>query len=348
MNRIAYLDLIKVYAIFLVILGHSPIWTGFANQLEYSFTMPVFFALYGMTYNIERHASRGFLTLDFFKQRFIRLMIPAIIWAIGYSVVSPFDDSPFRVTNLLYIAYFSQASLKMAGSLTSIWFIPCMFVSVLLTELTMSLIYKSTKNIKQTYSFILVAIVFYALITFLLPRFHRGYPWCVNLVPLATAMIMVGYLVRQLVDRTSIWCSLHRLSIPFIFISSFVILCVVSWVNWQFVTIRNVDMASASFGNPVLYLMGAISGIIMMTAFSVITSPTVLHPVIAFAGANTYGIFLIHKPLIISLGNHLASLGLGNLFTAFLSALFVLVISCMITYVIDILYPPLLGNKSRG
>ena len=337
----------KVYAIFLVILGHSPIFYGFARQFVYSFSMPLFFAFYGMTYNIEQHASRGFATIDFFKQRFFRLMMPAIIWAIGYSVVSPFDDSPFRATNLLYIAYFSQASLKMAGSLTSIWFIPCMFVSVLLTEITMSLIHKSSKNIKQTYSFIFIAIVFYSLITFLLPRIHRGYPWCANLVPLATAMIMVGYLVRQLVDRTSTWCSLHRISISLTFIFFLIILCVVSWINWRFVTIRNVDMASASFGNPVLYLKGAISGIIMMTAFSIITSPSVLHPAIAYAGANTYGIFLIHKPLIISLGNHLASLGLGNLFTAFLSAIFVLVISCLITYAIDKLYPPLIGNK-RG
>ena len=347
MKRIAYLDLLKVYAIFLVILGHSPIWTGFANQLEYSFTMPVFFALYGMTYNIERHASRGFLTLEFFKQRFIRLMVPAIIWAVGYSVVSPFDSNPFRATNLFYIAYFSQASLKMAGSLTSIWFIPCMFVAVLLTEITMSLIYKSTKNIKQTYSFILVAIVVYALITFLLPRIHRGYPWCANLVPLATSMILIGFLVRQLVDRTSKWCSIHRISIPFIFVITFAFLCFVSWENWQYITGRNVDMASASFGNPFLYFVGAIMGIIMMTTFSIITSPSVLHPVIAFAGANTYGIFLIHKPFIISLGNYLASLGLGNLFTAFLSAIFVLVISCMITFVIDKFYPPLIGNKTR-
>lgn len=347
MKRIAYLDLIKVYAIFLVILGHSPIWTGFANQLEHSFTMPVFFALYGMTYNIEHHASRGFLTIDFLKQRFIRLMVPAIIWAIGYSVVSPFDDSPFRANNLLYIAYFSQASLRLAGSLTSIWFIPCMFVAVLLTEITMSLIHKLSENIERTYSFILAAIVFYAFITFLLPRIHLGYPWCINLVPLATAMILIGYLVSQLVDRTSKWCSLHRISIPTLFIFSFVILCFVSWINWQFITGRNVDMASASFGNPILYLVGAIAGIFMMTAFSILTSPSVLHPVIAFAGANTYGIFLIHKPLIISLGNYLASFGLGNLFTAFLSALFVLVISCMITCVIDKLYPPLIGNK-RG
>ena len=347
MKRIAYLDLLKVYAIFLVILGHSPIWTGFANQLEHSFTMPVFFALYGMTYNIERHASRGFLTLDFFKQRFIRLMVPAIIWAVGYSVVSPFDSNPFRAANLLYIAYFSQASLRLAGSLTSIWFIPCMFVAVLLTEITMSLIYKSTKNIKQTYSFILVAIVVYALITFLLPRIHRGYPWCANLVPLATSMILIGFLVRQLVDRTSKWCSIHRISIPFIFVITFAFLCFVSWENWQYITGRNVDMASASFGNPFLYFVGAIMGIIMMTTFSIITSPSVLHPVIAFAGANTYGIFLIHKPFIISLGNYLASLGLGNLFTAFLSAIFVLVISCMITFVIDKFYPPLIGNKTR-
>ena len=345
MKRIAYIDLMKVYAIFLVILGHSPIWTGYANQLEHSFAMPVFFALYGMTYNIERHATKGFLTLDFVKQRFIRLMAPTIIWAIGYSIVSPFDHSTFRLFNLIYIAYFSQASLKLAGSLTSIWFIPCMFLAVLLTETTMSLVHRVAKTTRQTCFLMIVAIGIYAFITFVLPHLRHGYPWCANLVPLATAMIMVGYLGRQLVDGTSHWCAKHGITVPLVFVISFAILCAVSWINWRFVIGRNVDMASASFGNPLLYLLGAIMGIVLTTAFSILTSPSVLHPAIAFAGANTYGIFLVHKPIIISFGNYLASEGFGNLFTAFLSAIVVLLFSCVITYIIDELYPPLIGNK---
>lgn len=345
MKRIAYIDLMKVYAIFFVILGHSPIWTGFANQIEHSFTMPVFFALYGMTYNIERHAAKGFLSVDFVKQKFIRLMIPAIIWAIGYSIISPFDDSPFHPSNLLQIAYFSQTSLRHAGSLTSIWFIPCMFLAVLLTELITCSIYKMSKGTASTNKMIVITIFVLASITFILPRSSQGYPWCINIAPLATAMILIGYLARQTVDASSNWCAKHKLSIPLVFVLAFVLLCVVSWFNWHFITGNNVDMASAKFGNPILYMVGAIAGIVMTVALSKFTSPSQLHPAIAFAGANTYGIFLIHKPLIIALGTFLASNGYGNLFTAFLSALGILVVSAAITFVIDKIYPPLVGNK---
>ena len=347
MKRIAYIDLMKVYAIFLVILGHSPIWTGFVNQLEHSFAMPVFFALYGMTYNIERHAAKGFFTTDFVKQRFIRLMIPAIIWAIIYSMISPFDDNPFHLSNLLHIAYFSQASLRYAGSLSSIWFIPCMFLAVLLTELIIGFIHKRSKGPKPTYKLIILAIIVLASITFVLPRFSRGYPWCTNLVPLATAMILIGYLVRQIVNVSSNWCTIHKLSIPLALVLAFALLCLASWYNWLCTTGKNVDMASAKFGNPMLYLLGAIAGIVMVVTVSIITCPPRLHPAIAFAGANTYGIFLVHKPLIIALGTLLASVGYGNLFTAFLSAIIVLIISATLTFIIDKICPPLIGNKKN-
>jgi fucose 4-O-acetylase-like acetyltransferase len=347
MKRIAYIDLIKVFAIFFVILGHSIIWTGFPKQWVYSFHMPVFFALYGMTYNFERHVSNGFLTLFFFKNKFIRLMIPVIIWAIGYSIVSSFNDSTFHLSNLMKIAYFSQASLRHAGSLSSIWFIPCMFMAVLLTELSFSFIYKMANKAGHTNRFVVFFILVLASITFVLPRISRGYPWCVNLVPLATAMILMGYLVRQSIDATSKWCANHRLTLPSTFLLAFCTLILMSWLNWQFITGKNVDMATAKFGNPLLYMIGAISGLVMLVALSKLICPLRLNTTLAFIGANTYGIFLIHKPLIIKMEQFLESKGYGNLFVAFFSAIVILFLSAVLTYIVDRIYPPLIGNKRK-
>ena len=347
MKRIAYIDLAKVFTIFLVVLGHSTIWTGYPNQWIYSFHMPVFFAFYGMTYNIEQHAAKGFLTVHFIKQKFIRLMIPAIIWAIGYSIISPFDNSPFHPFNILQIAYFSQATLRHAGSLTSLWFISCMFLAVIITELTLCILHKMGKETASINIMIILAIVVLASITFILPRSSRGYPWCANIAPLATAMIMIGYLVRQIVDASSNWCAKHQFSIPLVLVLAFVVLCAASWFNWQYISGNNVDMAAAKFGNPILYMVGAIAGIVMTVALSKFTCPSQLHPAIAFAGANTYGIFLIHKSLIIDFGTFLASKGYDNLFTAFLSAIIVFIISATITFIIDKIYPPLIGNKKK-
>lgn len=347
MKRIAYIDLMKVFAIFLVILGHSTICTGYPKQWIYSFHMPVFFALYGMTYNIERHAAKGFLTVDFVKQRFIRLMVPAIIWAIGYSIVTSFVNSSFQYSNLLRILYFSQSSLRSAGSLTSIWFIPCMFLAVLLTELTISFINKISKKTVVSNIIIFLVITVYAFITFALPHISRGYPWCTNLVPLATAMILIGYHVRQVIDAYSDLRAKQKFIIPVVLILSFAILCLVSWYNWHFITGNNVDMASAKFGNPLLYIIGAVAGLFMMAALSKLTSTSSLHPALAFIGANTYGIFLIHKPMIVSLGTFLASKGYGNLITAFISAIIVIIISSIITYIIDKICPILIGNKKK-
>ncbi|MBQ6038605.1 MAG: acyltransferase family protein [Bacteroidaceae bacterium] len=348
MKRIAYIDLMKVYAIFLVILGHSTILTGYPKQWIYSFHMPLFFALYGMTYNIDRHVANGFLTVDFVKHRFTRLMVPAIIWAIGYSIATSFFDSSFQSSILLRIFYFSQSSLRSAGSLTSIWFIPCMFLAVLLTELTISFIYnKISRKIVVRNIMILIVIAVYAFVTFALPRISRGYPWCTNLVPLATAMILIGYLVRQIIDAYSDLCAKQKFIIPIVLILSFAILCLASWYNWHFITGNNVDMASAKFGNPLLYIIGAVAGLFMIVALSKLTSTSSLHPAVAFIGANTYGVFLIHKPIIVSLGTILATKGYGNLITAFISAIIVLIISGITTYIIDKICPILIGNKKK-
>lgn len=347
MKRIAYIDLIKVFTIFFVILGHSILWRGFPMQWVYSFHMPVFFALYGMTYNFKQHVKNGFLTRSFLNRKFIRLMAPAIIWAIGYSIVSPFDDSTFHLSNLMKIAYFSQASLRHAGSLTSIWFIPCMFLAVLLTELSFSFIYKMTNKSGHTNRFVIFFILVFASFTFMLPRASRGYPWCANLVPLATSMILIGYLVRQFLDASSEWCANHSLSLPSTFLLAFCSVSLLSWLNWHFITGKNVDMASATFGNPLLYMLCAISGLVMLVALCKVICPSRLNTALTFIGANTYGIFLIHKPLIIKIGQFLASKGYGNLFTAFLSAIVILIISAALTYIIDKIYPPLVGNKRK-
>ena len=197
----------------------------------------------------------------------------------------------------------------------------------------------------HTYRFVVFFILVLASITFVLPRISRGYPWCVNLVPLATAMILMGYLVRQSFDASSKWCTNHRLTLPSTFLLAFCTLIIMSWLNWQFITGKNVDMATAKFGNPLLYMIGAISGLVMLVALSKQICPIRLNTTFAFIGANTYGIFLIHKPLIIKMGQILESKGYGNLFVAFLSAIVILFISAVLTYIIDKIYPPLIGNK---
>lgn len=347
MNRIAYIDLIKVYTIFLVILGHSTICGGIAKQWLYAFHMPVFFALYGLTYNHHSHAARGFLTHSFVAQKVKRLMIPAVIWALAYSIVKWLAHGFPGVKAAAGLLYFSQAGLKAAGSLTSIWFLPCMFLAVLLTEAIMQAISRPANTQKPFLLKLLMLSMVLAAITFLLPRLQQGYPWCINLVPLACAFILIGFLTRQGI----IFLNSKRLSLPAVWIATFI--CAFAALsgtfsyNLRFVPIHNADMASACFGFPPLYMLDAVSGLFMMVALAKLTCPHRLHPVVAFMGSNTLAIFLIHKPLIVNLSDLLKTAGYHHTLAAIAVSVVILLISALIASLINRAYPFTIGNRKQ-
>ena len=348
MNRIAYIDLIKVLSIFLVILGHSTICGGWTKQWLYAFHMPVFFALYGLSYDRERHEARDFLTWEFVKQKAMRLMLPALIWALLYSILhwsTKGLPSPMRALGLLYL---SQASLKSAGSLTSIWFLPCMFLAVLLTELIMQGITHTSHSTRRR-NFLLIALsVVLSVITFALPNIPQGYPWCINLVPLACCFILTGFLTRQLINHLDGKRPVRPILWVCILILSFIGICSTFTYNLRFIPIFNADMASAHFGFPLIYLFDAILGLFMMVALSKLTCPKRLHPIVAFMGANTLAIFLIHKPLIIWLSDHLKTAGHRHDLFAIAASLVILLVSSLIAYLINKIYPPIIGNKKSN
>lgn len=294
-KRMEAVDIFKAIAIFIVIICHCPIVPLQFKQLMEAFVMPMFFLAMGLTYDFKRHSDKGFLSKDFIKDKFLRLMVPCYLFGLIYAQLT--------AKNLLYLVYGSQQTFQRSGGLSSLWFLPCCFLSVCFFELLASIIYK-IKNKKRFHLVMIVSACLFAVISFVLPDISVGYPWCFNVSLMALAFIIIGYEIRELIrklealnnENTSIW-------IIILVVSLGVLLCTFKYNLSYITTLKMVDLATAVYGNIIIYMLDAFCGNIAMLAISVLIGKISLARYFVYVGQNTFLIFLVHKPIVIGIGN---------------------------------------------
>lgn len=174
MKRIEYLDALRGWAIYLVILGHSIQQLNdnfyFLNDKVfstiYSFHMPLFFFLSGLLF--KNSLKQPFVI--FVSKKLKQLIVPCIIWAVIFYLVNfigtsiAFNKLTFDVNNLKKIIIPSQWPF---------WFLVELFKSYVL----LYILFKITKN--QFLTFILALILVFLMHSqgaqrFLLPFFIVG------------------------------------------------------------------------------------------------------------------------------------------------------------------------------
>lgn len=282
-NRVTYIDIAKAIGIYLVILGHvvdsgTPIKT-----FLYSFHMPLFFVLTGMTYKWPKDSSWATI-----KERLTRyagvLLVPFVIFALFYSRLT--------IHNLAYISYASWHTLKMAGSLSSLWFLMALFMShFYLLFLVKFLPRKITAN--SLALFILAILSF--IVGVLLPYGRKyGYPWMTNVAIVGVSFFLIGILLRKMSEYYTKMKLAWRLLILF---TTFFLFLVLLPINKPF---RGyVLMADALYGNTILFPITAVLGSVSVIMISQVMDLTLsrLTPLL-WIGQNTLGIFLIHKFIV--------------------------------------------------
>lgn len=340
-ERSEYIDILKAFAIFLVILGHAPLCHSGVKQFIYSFHMPVFFSVYGMTYSSLKHKEADFLTIPFIQKKIWRLILPTFIWAFGYTIVNSVCAASFNPKYIMYVFYGSQASLKMAHSLSSIWFLPVMFLSVVFVEFIMDKINRISEN-KVVYNAIIAFLIFLlSIISYELPHLSNGYPWGINIVPMAIACILLGFVLE---DVSLYWKSNH-IVVCLVATMSTCLTYLLCKLNLQYIPLHNADMASGTYGNYFLYILNVFTGTLMMMSISHMISHIIHSKILSFIGMNTLAIFLIHKPLIKWLCNISIRYGLGNWTLSILYSLIVLLICSLLAYWLNTICPEIIGRR---
>lgn len=170
-GRKTYVDCMKAIGIILVILGHIDFANATIKPWIYSFHMPLFFFATGLV------MKRCDLNICYVLKKFRALMVPYFIWALLFA--------GWSLNSALWILYGSHQSMLMANTLTSLWFLPAMFLSVLIIQLVIRFLNKP------------VHMIFASVVLFgigvAMPKISVGYPWCIDVSLIAASIILLGY-----------------------------------------------------------------------------------------------------------------------------------------------------------
>lgn len=252
-HREGYVDIAKAIGIICVILGHISTIPAELKTYIYAFHMPLFFLCYGLIprKNISHTAKTA---LEFVRKRFDRLLVPYFLWALIYS--------EFSFHNLGYILFGSRQTLYKSDSLTSLWFLLCMFLSVILFEAYF------WSGVHKKWHLRYLVLLSSLTVSAVLPLIPIGYPWGFSVAINGFAFMLIGLIIKDLLEKI---LALRVWIIALIFV-----LCAVLSLSYKLNNPARgfVLMAHGEYGGFVPFMLGAFWGCcaVIMLAISVIVS----------------------------------------------------------------------------
>ena len=111
---------IKAFGIILVVLGHMNYVNQDIKPLIYSIHMPLFIFVAGLSLKATP------ISKQYIGRKIKRLIIPYYIWALFYS--------SFSFKNIAKITYGSYEMICSADSLSSLWYLPCLFIALIISK----------------------------------------------------------------------------------------------------------------------------------------------------------------------------------------------------------------------
>lgn len=329
--RVDYLDIAKAIGMFLVLIGHTVASDTSIKNVIYSFHMPLFFILSGMVLKEHSYSFKGEIR-EFLKKKAFALIVPYLLWGLIYS--------PFSFRNLVYIVYGTRETLINANSLTSLWFLPVMFLSVVLAEGIVSYAVKVNKR-----WIVSIGCILTFTIGALFPHWQRfGNPWGIDIAFVSIGFLLLGYYLRRLITKLN-----DKLSIVF----GMLVIALVGFallVHYSTSSVGYVLMANAIYGNFFIFLGNAVLGSLIVILLSCLISKRRFHKtVMLYAGQNTLGIFVVHKP-IVEYGRIIAErigLSYNNLIVAVGISIIAMAGTLIVVYITSLVLPEIFGKKKH-
>lgn len=204
-NHLVWIDILRVFSIFQVILIHTSFPIFYKEELPHSYWaaanfydafsragVPIFFMISGYLL-----LERSELSLDFFKRRFIKVGIPAVVWTAAYLI---WQQQAYRngSMNLLHIGL-SMIKAVFGGHIElHLWFVYVLLGLYLVMPILHVLVSASPSVTKYFVVLWLIANPFLGL----LPRIS-GEPVDVSLRLLLvegySGFLVLGYLLKPVV-----------------------------------------------------------------------------------------------------------------------------------------------------
>lgn len=294
-ERLQYIDIAKAITIFLVVLGHPRAVEdyGTVERFLYAFHMPLFFVMSGIF--LKQKSNYGIQSWKgFFKKNLLGLFVPYIIWAAIYM--------PFTYISEGKVLYGSWIVLRNTQTLSSLWFLPVLFMARTYQEAAMHVAWKFKWNPRK---FAIVCMFLFFIVGMVLPHNNTGdgigMPWGFDIAFVAGAFMFMGYLGRPYLEKLVECGNLIKLAIA---VASLILLLIgIHFADYS-ETYPFMLMANAEFGSPVLCMINGLTGSLMVIMIAQLISHFLKHRKwILYIGQNTMGIYLIHKTFLQGLYN---------------------------------------------
>ena len=181
-GRIEYIDCAKAIAILLVGVGHYKCPENILI-LIYTFHMPLFLILSGITFNAFKYRFKEFI-LRKIKTFIIPWIIAVIINILfqNFCRLISISANPHTIKSIPLRIIINTRG----GAFDPIyWFLPCLFV----TEIVLFLLFRAFKNKRV----ILILIPIFLVIAAVYQKYKLGaLPWQIDLIPIASVFLLVG------------------------------------------------------------------------------------------------------------------------------------------------------------
>ena len=337
-KNIRFIDYDKAILMVLVVLGHI----NFANQgikaWIFAFHMPAFFFASGLLLKTAPPQTIADVGQTLWK-KFQTLMFPYFIWALIYASLSG--------ANLVRILYGSHQTLIQAGALSSLWFLPALFLATsAYTLLSLMLGERFSKLVR------LILALLVIIIAARLPELKNGYPWGANIAFVALGFLLLGNLMFPTLMRLRIMASastkckvLCAVTVGICFFGTLLYRFNIPGEAW-------VLVSEARYGNYGLFLLSSFVGtaFILLSAIlldALLPELEFTRDPLSFLGKNTLCVFVLQKP-IIHVFQRLFDVALvSTTIELFVTCLATIVSCCMIACVLNRCFPTAVGRSVR-
>lgn len=335
--REAYIDIGKGIAMLMVIIGHCTLAPYTLVWWLYSFHMPFFFVLSGLTFNPDKYT----YFIDFFRARFRSLLIPyfSLSFILWFWTMILQNKEGFLSAERTYTSFIG-IFLGYRGTkyYFSMWFLLVLFVAELL-------LYAIIRKIKEKKMLLISIMIILSFIEWLLLYFYKGgFFWSLDLVPIALVFIMIGYLLKIYKEKL-VW--MYQKKLFFIVgLMNFIL----AYLNHR--ECDRVDLYYGTMGNYAYFMGAAIFG---SWAVLIFARNAQKNRILEYVGRNSLVYYAFQNTLFIPGATEIV-LSLGSIggFMANKYMMFILVIifTCIglgiWSEIITKCFPVLLGKGSNA
>lgn len=327
-SRIFLIDLVRGFAILLVIFGHVietntiSYETSMIFNIIWSLQMPLFMIISGfLNYRIIKNYKE--LTI-YFKKKFISLLFPWLIWTF---VIKSILDKGFGIKE--YIDYFRWILFNMDSGY---WFLFSLWTICSLFGVSSFIASKFSKNVKIQFIYTVIIILFLSLFLLVLGLLFGLNFLCIKLTLYYIPFFLIGYIIKY-VFKNKQKSSFFNKILEKIFFPSLV-LYILLIINFNLYL--NNDTLLDIFIRMIISLIG--SFLIFMILNCISNKQYLLLKGLSYAGYYSLELYLVHYFFIRIIKVHELPilLSIDGLIICLVNIIITLILSTLIIYIISI------------